>query len=419
MKHFSFFTVLFTFLLLVSCSDKQEDSGNVSNFILGDYSAKIHNLMMQQAEIQDEIDRKADEMDYSEMVNSSELKKMNEEYQKLAEELDNVVEEAKQKLATREVKVKTAEGLPVKLATPFTVSDILVNHDANYEKVTVLISADGELTKGIGSSDENPFFLLGVGRTPVFTSQCFNHEGTVIKKSEYNVSKIDKVSRDDPYFTHMNGFHPGTKLTFRIHLDESLKNFVKRDSMLMTIFQIDSIFVDLDDYGIEVMGDEESALKSDQPFVLEKTKLGPLSVGMAVANVPKTVDGLYDSCKKESETVANEDGTEETYEHLQFSKGGTNVFEAYISEGKISNFSLQPGSETLVRTTKGYYVGMPARTLFKKGHGEWDTDYAGSIWVTIDGITYGMNSSDLNENVEIPQKERDIKRTAKITQINN
>lgn len=149
-------------------------------------------------------------------------------------------------------------------------------------------------------------------------------------------------------------------------------------------------------------------------FTLANGKLGPIQTGVRFANIPATYAGLYDKYtykKIEHESDMEDDWTEEYY---QFTKAGKNVFRVGVDESKkITGITLQEGSTSIVKTSEGFYVGYPARTLFTKKPMQWSTYFEGTPFAMSGHWTYAVLDSDLN-NTDIPYKVSDLKPTAKL-----
>ena len=103
-----------------------------------------------------------------------------------------------------------------------------------------------------------------------------------------------------------------------------------------------------------------------------------------------------------------------TEEYYQFTKAGKNVFRVGVDESKkITGITLQEGSTSIVKTSEGFYVGYPARTLFTKKPMQWSTYFEGTSFAMSGHWTYAVLDSDLN-NTDIPYKVSDLKPTAKL-----
>lgn len=144
--------------------------------------------------------------------------------------------------------------------------------------------------------------------------------------------------------------------------------------------------------------------------------LGPLRLGQTVASLPKSVEGLYDNFKYTSEYVENEmDDFAETVEWCTFYKNGKEIFKSYAEDKKLQSFILEEGS-SFIKTSEGYYVGYPARTLFNKKRLQWENYYEGSAFARNGRWEYHIDDEGLN-GVEIPRRATDVKQNAKISMI--
>ncbi len=161
--------------------------------------------------------------------------------------------------------------------------------------------------------------------------------------------------------------------------------------------------------------DELSVDAADSPsFVLDKGELGPIAIGKAYTELPRSVEGLYDSFKYKSETHEDDMDGEWTEEYVVFYKDGKEVFTTSVDGKKITSVTLLKNA-TYVKTADGYYIGYDARKLFQDKKMEWGTYYMGEVFASKDGYTYFVGSDEVN--TEIPEKASDFKATATLSKI--
>ena len=156
--------------------------------------------------------------------------------------------------------------------------------------------------------------------------------------------------------------------------------------------------------------------KLNKPAItFENGKVGPIKAGELVTSLPKSYDGLYDKYVYEKRECADMDG-EWTEDHYIFYVDGQKVIDVWAENKKISAITLLPAS-SFIKTPEGFYVGCSARDLFSKKRMEWSTYYDGYSFATSAKTTYYMESGDLINNTEVPNKASDIKSDAKIVKI--
>ena len=105
----------------------------------------------------------------------------------------------------------------------------------------------------------------------------------------------------------------------------------------------------------------------------------------------------------------------ETVEWCTFYKNGKEIFKSYAEGKKLQSFILEEGS-SFIKTSEGYYVGYPARTLFNKKRLQWENYYEGSAFARNGRWEYHIDDEGLN-GVEIPRRATDVKQNAKISMI--
>lgn len=144
-------------------------------------------------------------------------------------------------------------------------------------------------------------------------------------------------------------------------------------------------------------------------------KLGPVQVGKAVRNLPKSVAGLYDRYEYKKEKHEDDMDGAWTEEYYLFKKNGKEVFRANLDNGSVFSIRLLEGS-SFIKTADGISVGMSARELFTKKRMEWSTYYEGEVFATNGHLTYYVSSDEL-VNTDIPKKVTDFKAGAKLSGI--
>ena len=152
-----------------------------------------------------------------------------------------------------------------------------------------------------------------------------------------------------------------------------------------------------------------------QEFILGNGKLGPLSLGQSVASLPKSVSGLYDKYTYHKEKYDNEMDGEGIDEYILFIKGGKEIINANITDGKIDSFWVKDGA-SFIKTIDGFHIGSSARELFRKKPMEWDTYYMGEVFGMSGGFTYNVDSKYII-NKDIPERAEDFKPNAVISSI--
>ena len=154
--------------------------------------------------------------------------------------------------------------------------------------------------------------------------------------------------------------------------------------------------------------------KSGNTFVLKDKKLGPVTIGKPIKNLPKSVSGLYDNYQYKKVEYEDEMDGPWTDEFYIFTLKGKNVFRATIDEGVVYNIKLLEGSTNIVKTPEGFYVGYSARELFKKKRLQWATDFM-DVYAESSGYIFTVNPNDVTRDV--PEKLEHFKVTAKIRSI--
>lgn len=151
-------------------------------------------------------------------------------------------------------------------------------------------------------------------------------------------------------------------------------------------------------------------------FVVRKGALGALKVGMSVKEVPASIEGLYDSWERKTETFSDMEG-EWTETLLIFKKGGKKVFHCFLdTDGKKIYSLVLEGAASHIMTEDGIHVGYPARDLFNQKRMKWETYFEGTTFGKSGNVIYYVNSDDL-VGVDIPTKASHFKPGAKISQI--
>ena len=153
---------------------------------------------------------------------------------------------------------------------------------------------------------------------------------------------------------------------------------------------------------------------TDETVVFANGKLGPVTVGSTIGELPQQVKGLYD--KVEHKTVEHEDEMDGpwTEDYYLFTKNGKPVFRVNLDGGKVFSIRLLEGSSFIV-TPGGFYVGMPALDLVNRVRMRWETYYDGEVFATKDHFTYYVSADYING--DIPTKIEDFKDGATITGI--
>lgn len=155
-------------------------------------------------------------------------------------------------------------------------------------------------------------------------------------------------------------------------------------------------------------------------FVVTNGKLGPIQLGSSMANIPRSVAGLYDKFTKETVNrfdgdIGDEDGPTIQETIFSFYKNGKNIFNVTADEKLVAyNIELMEGS-SYIKTAEGYFVGYSAREFFKKHSRGWDNDYTEGAFVDSRNCRYYVE--DRYMNVEIPTKVSNFTANAKITKI--
>ena len=153
---------------------------------------------------------------------------------------------------------------------------------------------------------------------------------------------------------------------------------------------------------------------TDETVIFANGKLGPVTVGSPIGELPQQVDGLYDKAERKTEEHEDEMDGPWTEDYYLFTKGGKPVFRANIDGGKVYSIRLLEGSSFVV-TPGGFHVGMLALDLVNRVRMRWDTYYDGEVFATKDHFTYYVSSDYING--DIPTKVEDFKEDATITGI--
>ena len=153
---------------------------------------------------------------------------------------------------------------------------------------------------------------------------------------------------------------------------------------------------------------------TDETVIFANGKLGPVTVGSPIGELPQQVEGLYDKAERKTEEHEDEMDGPWTEDYYIFTKDGKPVFRANIDGGKVYSIRLLEGSSFIV-TPGGYYVGMPALDLVNRVRMRWDTYYDGEVFATKDHFTYYVSADYING--DIPTKVEDFKEGATITGI--
>lgn len=153
----------------------------------------------------------------------------------------------------------------------------------------------------------------------------------------------------------------------------------------------------------------------DGTFMIGEKKLGPVTVGQPVANLPDTYNGLYDKFKHKKELHEDEMDGEWLEENYTFSKDGKDIFMAIIYENKVSSIRLLKDA-TFISTLDGISVGSSAREVFNKIRADWSTYYEGTAFATKGNFTYHISMDDLIR-ADVPHNTEQIKPDAKICMI--
>lgn len=153
---------------------------------------------------------------------------------------------------------------------------------------------------------------------------------------------------------------------------------------------------------------------TDETVIFANGKLGPVTVGSPIGELPQQVEGLYD--KMERKTVEHEDEMDGpwTEDYYLFTKDGKPVFRVNLDGGKVFSIRLLKGSSFIV-TPGGFYVGMPALDLVNRVRMRWETYYDGEVFATKDRFTYYVSADYINGDV--PTKIEDFKEGAIISGI--
>lgn len=156
---------------------------------------------------------------------------------------------------------------------------------------------------------------------------------------------------------------------------------------------------------------------AERVFILKDKKLGPVTIGKPVGNLPKAVDGLYDNFKYEK--IEHDDDMDGpwTEEYYLFTLKGKEIFRVNIDEGVVYNICALIGSGNIIKTPDGYHVGYSAREFFKKKPLQWYTYFTNEVYADVSDYTYVVSSDDIIGNVDVPKKLEHFKTTAKIQSI--
>ena len=151
-----------------------------------------------------------------------------------------------------------------------------------------------------------------------------------------------------------------------------------------------------------------------ETVIFSQGKLGPVTVGSSIGELPQQVEGLYD--KFTHETIEHEDEMDGpwTEDYYLFTKGGEDIFRANIADGKVYSIRFLTGSSFIV-TPAGFHVGMPALDLVNRIRMVWATDYDGEVYASSENYTYYVSSDDING--DFPTKIEDFKEGAKLSGI--
>lgn len=132
-----------------------------------------------------------------------------------------------------------------------------------------------------------------------------------------------------------------------------------------------------------------------------------------------SVDGVYDSWEKKTETRSDEDG-EYTVTFYQFKQDGKVAIEAYTDNetGNITNIEVLTAN---VLFENGLHVGSPASAVYDAFTPTWDCVFEESpdynVQTTHANVTYCIPSNMVVEGKDMPESLSDIKADATISRI--
>lgn len=153
---------------------------------------------------------------------------------------------------------------------------------------------------------------------------------------------------------------------------------------------------------------------TNETVIFANGKLGPVTVGSPIGELPQQVEGLYDKAERKTEEHEDEMDGPWTEDYYLFTKGGKPVFRVNLDGGKVFSIRLLEGSSFVV-TPAGFHVGMPALDLVNRVRMRWETYYDGEVFATKDHFTYYVSADYING--DIPTKVEDFKEGATITGI--
>lgn len=146
-----------------------------------------------------------------------------------------------------------------------------------------------------------------------------------------------------------------------------------------------------------------------EKFVLERKKLGSLTVGMKKVAVPEAIPGLYDSFKQKTQTLADMDG-EWTETFLEFYKNGKLVFKSWLENGRIVSIMLCEETGDAICNTLQLHPGSPLKDLISKEKKlKWTYYFDQYVYAESKDFFYAIPSEYLKDSGEMAIGQRPLR----------
>lgn len=137
-----------------------------------------------------------------------------------------------------------------------------------------------------------------------------------------------------------------------------------------------------------------------QTFILERRKLGPINVGMAVSQVPASIPGLYNEYKKKTETYSDMDG-EWTEDYLDFMKDGVRIFRTTLSNNSIFALIVCKEAGATIKNKAGLHTGCSVKELIDNERKlTWSYYFEEYVYAETNDFMYTIPSSYLKDSSE-------------------
>ena len=164
---------------------------------------------------------------------------------------------------------------------------------------------------------------------------CY-HDGQPVMVEPITLGKHNRQGNDELGYSYNINNSLGVKRD-RNGIVEAQRNF---DRILLQRKCPDLTLVNLAASGVKV---------TDETVLFANGKLGPVTVGSPIGELPQQVKGLYD--KVEHKTVEHEDEMDGawTEDYYLFTKDGKNVFRVNLDGGKVFSIRLLEGSSFIVQ----------------------------------------------------------------------